>query len=93
MRAIYFNKIIFIFVFQSRGFGHIDFVDNATAKKALAKVGEYIDGRAIKVDLSAPKKTGGFGGGGFGGGSFGGNRGGNGGRGGFRGGRGGGGRY
>lgn len=54
----------------------------------MLKAGENIDGRPIKVDLSAPKKD--FGGNGGGRGGFGGGRGGRGGFGGGRGGRGGG---
>eukprot|EP00828_Plagiopyla_frontata_P011642 TRINITY_DN1645_c0_g1_i11.p1 TRINITY_DN1645_c0_g1~~TRINITY_DN1645_c0_g1_i11.p1 ORF type:complete len:216 (-),score=40.12 TRINITY_DN1645_c0_g1_i11:74-721(-) len=68
---------------RSRGFGHIDFQTQDSAKQSLALAGTEVDGRPIKVDLSVPKAPGSFGGG------FGGERGGR--RGGsdFRGGRGG----
>jgi nucleolin len=85
-----------------RGFAHCEFSTPEEAKASLAANGESVDGRAIRIDLSAPKSSGGsrggFGGdrrggrGGFGGGrgGFGGGRGGfGGGRGGFGGGRGG----
>jgi nucleolin len=37
---------------QPRGFGHVEFYDNAGAKKACELAGTYIDGRAIRVDIS-----------------------------------------
>lgn len=72
---------------RARGFCHIEFADPAHAEAAMKFNGQEIDGRAIRLDLSAPRQGGG-GRGGFGGGrgGFGGDRGG---RGGFGGGRGG----
>jgi len=76
-----------------RGFAHVQFGSEEAAQKAVGKAGEYLDGRAIRCDLSGnkPPRTGGRGGGRGGrGGGFGGGRGG--GRGGgYGGGRGGGG--
>lgn len=72
---------------RARGFCHIEFEDPADASKAMELNGHEIDGRAIRLDLSAPRTGGGGGRGGFGGGRGGGFRGGDrGGRGGFRGG-------
>jgi len=74
---------------MSRGFAHIEFESEDSAKAALGYVGRKLDGRSLNVDTST-KKSGGDGGnrGGFGGdrgrGGFGGGRGG---RGGGRGGR------
>jgi len=61
-----------------RGFAHIDFASPDSVEKAVSKAGAKVDGRAIRVDYSTPKKQdGGNRGGqrGFGGG-FGGGRGG-----------------
>ena len=66
---------------QARGFGHVEFNDNASAVKACKLSGTDIDGRAIRVDIAQPKGSGS---------GRGGDRGGRGGRGGFGGGRGGG---
>jgi len=89
---------------RMKGFAFVEFDSHEQAKAALSKNGHEMEGRALRLDLSAPKQggggrggRGGFGGGrgGFGGdrggrGGFGGGRGGFGGdRGGFRGGRGG----
>lgn len=68
---------------SSRGFAHVEFQTTEAAEKAKGFVGRKLDGRAINVDVSSNKSSGGQGGsGGF--------RGGAGGSGGFRGGRGGG---
>ena len=81
-----------------RGFAHCEFATPEAAKASLEANGEFVDGRGLRIDLSAPKNRGGSGGRGYGGRDFGGNRGrndrgrgGRGGRGGFggRGGRGG----
>jgi len=88
---------------RPKGFAHIEFADPASAARAVAELnGGNLDGRAVRLDLSAthrPAGAGGFNGGrgggggdrggrgGFGGGRGGGDRGG---RGGFGGGRGGG---
>jgi nucleolin len=80
---------------RSRGFAHVEFAETTSIDTAMAKAGQEIEGRAIRVDFSGNKKSdggsrGGFGGGGrggFGGGGRGGFGGG--GRGGYGGGRGG----
>ena len=69
---------------RARGFCHVEFEDPAHAAEAMKLNGHEIDGRACRLDLSAPRTGGGRGG--FGGGRGGGDRGG---RGGFGGGRGG----
>ena len=70
---------------RSRGFGFVNFRDEASAAEARSKMdGQQIDGRNVKVDIAADKPSNRGGGGGFGGGGGGG--------GGFRGGGGGGGR-
>merc|ERR1711957_1137621 len=74
---------------RPKGFCHVEFADPAAAAKAVAELNGYeLDGRAVRLDLSAGRAAGGGGrgGGGFGGGRRGGDRGG---RGGGRGGRGG----
>ena len=74
---------------RPKGFCHVEFADPAAAAKAVAELNGYeLDGRAVRLDLSAGRAAGGAGGrgGGFGGGRGGGDRGG---RGGFGGGRGG----
>ena len=83
---------------RPRGFAHVEFEGAAAATEAMKLAGQEIDGRAIRLDLSASRARGGGGGGrggGFRGGGRGGDRGGGfrgGGRGGgFGGGRGGGG--
>jgi nucleolin len=85
--------VILINIRQSRGFGYVEFYDTASVQKGLLKAGEFVDGRAIRVDVAQTKqRTGGGDRGGFGGGrgGFGGGRGGfGGGRGGDRGGFGG----
>lgn len=40
---------------KSRGFGYVEFTKPEFAQKALEMAGNEIDGRAIKVDLSAPR--------------------------------------
>jgi RNA recognition motif-containing protein len=40
---------------QARGFGHVEFYDNESAKKACGLAGTYIDGRAIRVDIAEKK--------------------------------------
>ena len=77
---------------RPRGFAHVEFATAAEATAAMAFAGQELDGRAIRLDLSASRRGGGGGGRGAprgGGRGFGGDRGG--GRGGgFGGGRGGG---
>ena len=85
---------------RARGFCHVEFATPAEATAAMSLNGQEIDGRGVRLDLSANKRSGPSGGrGGFGGGrgGFGGGRGGfgggrgfgdRGGRGGFGGGRG-----
>merc|ERR1711957_567749 len=68
---------------RPKGFCHVEFADPAAAAKAVAELNGYeLDGRAVRLDLSAGRAAGG---GGRGGGGFGGGRGGRdrGGRGGF----------
>lgn len=79
---------------RPRGFCHVEFTSPESATKAMELQGSLLDGRAVRLDLSAKNnRSGGGGRGGFGGGrgggrGFGGDRGGRGG--GFGGGRGGG---
>lgn len=40
---------------KSRGFGYVEFTKGEFAQKALEMAGNEIDGRSIKVDLSAPR--------------------------------------
>lgn len=67
---------------KARGFGHVDFASPDAVEKAVAKAGQNLDGRPVRVDYATSKKQdggrGGFGGGGRGGfgGGFGGGRGG-----------------
>jgi len=72
---------------RARGFCHVEFATPAEATAAMSLNGQEIDGRGVRLDLSANKRSGPSGGrGGFGGGRGGfGDRGG---RGGFGGGRG-----
>ena len=71
-----------------RGFAHCEFATPEEAKASVEANGEYVDGRALRIDLSAPRNRDGGSRGGRGGrGGFGGGRGGS--RGGFGGGRGG----
>lgn len=82
------------FTGRSKGFGFVEFDDNAAADEAVAQVnGRQIDGRTLVVNEARPetKREGGFGGGGGGGGGRGGFGGGGGGRSGYGGGGGGGG--
>lgn len=77
-----------------KGFAHIEFHTPDDAKKVMNELaGQYLDGRAVRLDLSVPRAGGGGGGGRGGRGGFGGDRGRGGfggrGRGGDRGGRGG----
>ena len=60
-----------------KGFAHVDFDSEEGVQKALELNGKELDGRALKIDVSTPKQSGG---------NRGGNRGGRGGRGGNRGG-------
>merc|ERR1711957_503096 len=67
---------------RPKGFCHVEFADPAAAAKAVAELNGYeLDGRAVRLDLSAGRAAGGGGrgGGGFGGGRGGGDRGGRGG--------------
>jgi nucleolin len=77
---------------RPRGFAHVEFNNHDDAKKALSLAGQMLDGREIRLDLSASKRSGGGDRGGRGGGRGFGDRGGRGGGRGFgdRGGRGGG---
>lgn len=77
---------------RPRGFAHVEFSTNAEALEAMKLAGQEIDGRAIRLDLSATRSRGGGDRGGRGGGRGFGDRGGRGGGRGFgdRGGRGGG---
>ena len=61
-----------------KGFGHVSFAETDATDKAVAKAGEFVAGRAIRVDFAEDRKPGGGGGGGGGGGrgGFGGGRGG-----------------
>ena len=53
-----------------KGFGHVSFDDTDAVDKAVAKAGEYLKGRAIRVDYSEDRReSGGGGGGGRGGGA------------------------
>jgi len=71
---------------RARGFCHVEFATPAEATAAMTLNGQEIDGRGVRLDLSANKRSGPSGGrGGFGGGRGFGDRGG---RGGFGGGRG-----
>jgi nucleolin len=75
---------------RPKGFGHVEFEAPDAAEKALKLNGSELDGRALRLDLSTSKGSGGGGRGGFGGGRGGFDRGGRGGfGGGFGGGRGG----
>merc|ERR1712032_636943 len=72
---------------KSKGYAHVDFDSNDAVTKAIAKAGENLDGRDIRVDTSTPRQgggdrggrgaprggRGGFGGGRGGRGGFGGN--------------------
>ena len=40
---------------RKRGFAHIDFVHAASAVKAVAYNGEELNGRALRIDMSAPR--------------------------------------
>jgi nucleolin len=62
---------------EPKGFGHVSFDDTAAVDKAIAKAGEYLKGRPIRVDYAEDRRAsgGGGGGGGFGGGGGGGGRG------------------
>merc|ERR1711957_517226 len=63
---------------RPKGFCHVEFADPAAAAKAVAELNGYeLDGRAVRLDLSAGRAAGG------GGGDRGGRGGGRGGRGGF----------
>lgn len=58
---------------ECKGFGFITFIDDSSAKQALAADGKEFNGRAMKVSIAKPQeKTGGAGRGGFGGGRSGG---------------------
>ncbi len=51
-----------------KGFGHIQFAESDATDKAVAKAGEMVAGRAIRVDFAEERQPGGGGGGGGGGG-------------------------
>ncbi|KAI8894925.1 hypothetical protein BC833DRAFT_189885 [Globomyces pollinis-pini] len=40
---------------RSKGFGYVEFISGASAKKAIEMTGTLLDGREIRVDISAPK--------------------------------------
>ncbi|ORY46326.1 hypothetical protein BCR33DRAFT_125916 [Rhizoclosmatium globosum] len=40
---------------RKKGFGYVEFADSASAKKALELADSELDGRNIRVDLSAPR--------------------------------------
>jgi len=62
---------------RPRGFAHVEFSSNAEAVEAMKLAGQELDGRAVRLDLSATRSRGGGGGRGGGrGGGFGGGRGG-----------------
>merc|ERR1711957_1049385 len=65
---------------RSKGYAHVDFSAQDAVTKAIAKAGENLDGRDVRVDTSTPRVgggdrggRGGFGGGRGGRGGFGGN--------------------
>jgi len=72
---------------RSRGFGFVNFADEAAAKSAVEQMdGKELDGRNVRVNFANERTAGGGGGGGFrGGGGYGGGGGGYGGGGGDRG--------
>lgn len=49
------NLSLPIYIFKSRGFGHVEFSDKRGVEKALKKQGETIDGRSIKVDVASQR--------------------------------------
>ena len=54
---------------RSRGFAFVEMASNDAATKAIqAMDGQELDGRAVRVNLAEPRRTGGGGGGGGGGG-------------------------
>jgi len=57
---------------RPRGFAHVDFVSDESAKEAVKKTGTEIDGRTIRVDFSSGQRSSGFRGGRGGGRGFGG---------------------
>ena len=42
---------------RSRGFGFVTFADDESAKAALALNGSQLDGRTIRVDVAAEKRS------------------------------------
>jgi nucleolin len=45
---------------RSKGFGFVDFYNTESAKSAINKAGEKLDGRPINVEYSLPRAPGGF---------------------------------
>jgi len=64
------------FTNRSRGFGFVEFADDASAQKAIQQLnGKDLGGRPLKVAEAKPQESrGDFGGGGGGGGNYGGPR-------------------
>jgi nucleolin len=40
---------------KRKGFGHVEFADPASAQKAVEYNGEELEGRALRIDVSAPR--------------------------------------
>ena len=49
---------------RAKGFGFVEFQNQADAEKALELDGRELDGRALKVNMAKPRETGGGGRGG-----------------------------
>ena len=47
---------------RARGFAHVEFASNAEAVKAMELAGQALDGREVRLDLSASRRGGGGGG-------------------------------
>lgn len=41
---------------KRKGFGHVEFADPASAQKAMEFNGEELEGRALRIDVSAPRQ-------------------------------------
>jgi len=52
---------------HNRGFCHVEFVNAESVDKAMALVGQEVDGRLIRIDFSKSRQSRGGGGGGRGG--------------------------
>ena len=44
---------------RSKGYAHVDFDSNEAVQKAMAKAGQSLDGRDVRVDASTPRQGGG----------------------------------